>query len=108
MPGFGVTSHHQDGRLLVVATGEIDIASVDAVRAELAAREPEEGLVLDLRGVDFLDTSGIQVTVEAWRAARAEGYELRILRAAPRVHRVFEIAGLGEILPFADEPDGDA
>jgi stage II sporulation protein AA (anti-sigma F factor antagonist) len=105
MPGFGVTSRHADGRLLVVPTGEIDIATVDAVRAELATREPGEAVVLDLRGVDFLDTSGIQVAVEVWRAARAEDYELRILRASPQVHRVFEIAGLGDVLPFAD---GDA
>jgi anti-anti-sigma factor len=108
MPGFGVTSRRADGRLIVVPTGEIDIATVEAVRAELAARAPEEDVVLDLRDVEFLDTSGIQVAVEAWRTAQAEGYELRILRARRQVHRVFEIAGLGNVLPFADELDGDA
>jgi anti-anti-sigma factor len=105
MSGFDVTSRREGGNLVVVPTGELDIATVGAVRVELGAREGDEGVVLDLRGVTFLDTSGIQVAVEAWRHASDEGYELRILPAPPQVHRVFEIAGLDQVLPFAD---GDA
>jgi anti-anti-sigma factor len=108
MPAFDVTSRTEGGRLVVAATGELDIATVDAVRSELAAREPGQGVVLDLRGVQFLDTSGIQVAVEIWRASGDEGFELRIIRAAPQVHRVFVLAGLDDVLPFADEPEGDA
>jgi anti-anti-sigma factor len=108
VPGFGVTSRRDGGRLVVVPTGEVDIATVEALRAELATRESGEGVVLDLRGVEFLDTSGIQVAVEVWRASREEGFELSIVRAGPRVHRVFEIAGLEGVLPFADGPEGDA
>ena len=108
MTGFGVTSRHEGGRLIVAPTGELDIATVDAVRVELTARAEGEGIVLDLRGVQFLDTSGIQVAVEAWRASREEEFELRIVRADPRVQRVFEIAGLEGVLPFVDAPDGDA
>jgi anti-anti-sigma factor len=102
VPGFGVTSHREGGALVVAPSGELDIASADDVRAELAQRAPDEDLVLDLRGLEFLDTSGIQVTVETHRAAKAEGFRLRILRAPERVHRVFEIAGLAEVLPFVD------
>ncbi len=100
MPRFGVTSHRESGCLVVVPTGELDIATVDAVRAELGNREAGEDLVVDLRQVEFLDTSGIQVVIEAWRAAREADFALRVIRAAPSVHRVFEIAGLEEVLPF--------
>jgi anti-sigma B factor antagonist len=103
MTGFGVTSRRDSGRLVVAPAGDLDIATVDAVRTEIATRESGEGVVLDLRGVTFLDTSGIQVAVELWRAARDEGFEVRIVRAAPQVHRVFDIAGLGDVLPFVDE-----
>jgi anti-anti-sigma factor len=108
MPPFDVTARREEGRLVVAPTGELDIATVDAVRSELAGREPGEGVVLDFRGVDFLDTSGIQVTVEIWRASTEEGFELRIVPAAPHVHRVFVLAGLDEVLPFADAQAGDA
>jgi anti-sigma B factor antagonist len=108
MAEFDVTSRTEGDRLVVAATGELDIATVDALRAELAARTPGQGVVLDLSGIQFLDTSGIQVAVETWRASRDEGFELRIVRAAPQVHRVFVLAGLHDVLPFADAPEGDA
>jgi anti-anti-sigma factor len=97
---FGVTSRHEDGRLVVAPTGELDIAAVEAMRAELADRAHGEDVTIDLRGVEFLDTSGIQVVVEAWRNAREDGFTLRLIRAEPRVHRVFEISGLDGVLPF--------
>ena len=88
---------------MVVLEGELDIATVDLVRASLAGRGAGEGLVIDLRPLTFLDTSGIQLLVEAFRAARDEGFALRLLRARPGVQRVFGIAGIESVLPFADE-----
>jgi anti-sigma B factor antagonist len=102
---FAVTSHREEGRLVVVPTGELDIASADAVRSEADRRNPDDELVLDLRGLTFVDTSGIQLLVELQRAARDEGFALRIVRARAQVHRVFEIAGLEEVLPFAGEDE---
>lgn len=100
MTEFAVTSHREDGCLVVAPTGELDIATVDAVKVEIARRVADETLVLDLTGIDFLDTSGIQLVVESWRAAREDGFELSVRRARPRVQRVFEIAGLDGVLPF--------
>ena len=89
---------------MVAPVGELDIATVDAVRAEVDERAPGEGLVIDLSGLAFLDTSGIALVVEAYRDAAANDFPLRIVRAAPAVHRVFEIAGLDGVLPFEDGP----
>jgi anti-sigma B factor antagonist len=102
VPHFGVTSHREAGSLVVATTGELDIAAVQTVREEIARREPGERLTIDLRGLSFLDTSGIQLVVEAFRAARDDGFELTVLRGPERVQRVFEIAGLDSVLPFAD------
>lgn len=101
-PNFDVSSHHEDGALVVTPEGELDIATVGEVRTELEERSAGEGLVLDLRGLTFLDTSGIQLVVEAFRAARDEGFRLRLVRARASVQRVFEIAGLEAVLPFED------
>ena len=102
MAAFDVSSHREDGALVVVPEGELDIATVDLVRAAVGERGPDEGLVLDLSALDFLDTSGIQLVVEAFRDARDSGFNLRIIRARPQVQRVFEIAGLEKVLPFED------
>lgn len=102
MTPFDVSSHREDGALVVVPDGELDIATVDSLRAALEERESGEGLVLDLSGLTFCDTSGIQLVVEAYRSARDERFPLSIVRAVPQVQRVFEIAGLESVLPFKD------
>jgi stage II sporulation protein AA (anti-sigma F factor antagonist) len=99
---FSVTTERQGGLLRVVPTGELDIAAADALRAAIAERTGSEDLVIDLRGLEFMDTSGIQVVVEAFRAARDVGFRLRVIRAPSEVQRVFEIAGLDAVLPFED------
>ena len=106
MTDFAVTARHEDGFLVVVPQGELDIATVDAVRAEASRRGPDEGLLYDLSALDFVDTSGLALAVEAHRAAQAEGFPLRIRRAPERVQRVFEIAGLEDVLPFEDGGGG--
>lgn len=102
MTDFNVASRREQGAFVVTPEGELDIATVDPVRELLLQRADGEALVVDLRHVTFLDTSGIQVVVEAYRASNEDGFTLRILRADPRVHRVFEIAGLDGVLPFED------
>jgi anti-sigma B factor antagonist len=93
----------QDGdELVVVPVGELDIATVERVAFALEERSAGSGVCLDLTQLDFLDTSGIQLLVETFRNARTQNFALRILRASPRVHRVFEIAGLDSVLPFED------
>lgn len=105
MAHFGVSSHRQEGALVVVPEGELDIAAVDAVRDAIAARAPGEALVIDLRSLDFLDTSGIHLMVEVHRRAGEEAFSLRVVRARKPVQRVFEIAGLEGVLPFVEVGD---
>jgi anti-anti-sigma factor len=106
---FDVSVLRADGRLVLRPRGELDIATVPRLREALAQREPAEALVLDLSGLAFLDTSGLQIVVETGRRARAEGFELTLVRGPHAVQRVFEIAGLVELLPFVDgdAPAGD-
>jgi anti-sigma B factor antagonist len=104
MSAFDVSVRRQGSTLVVVPSGELDIATVDRVRGALAERADGEGVEIDLRGLQFLDTSGLQLVVETHRHAREAGYDLRIVRGSPHVQRVFEIAGLDRVLPFEDAP----
>lgn len=107
-PDFHVDVRHDAAGFVVTPRGELDLATAQRVQAKLAERGPGEPLVLDLSGLTFLDTSGIQLVVEADRSSRAEGFEFSLRRGTPAVHRVFEIAGLDRVLPFADRgADGD-
>ncbi len=105
-PDFQVEVRRGAEGFVVTPRGELDIATVPVVRGALADRSPGEALVLDLGQLAFMDTSGIQLVVEAHRAARAEGFRLSVLRGPPSIQRVFEISGLADVLPFADGSPG--
>jgi stage II sporulation protein AA (anti-sigma F factor antagonist) len=104
---FDVVIHRRKGRLLVRPVGELDIATVGRLRAAVAERAGGEDLIVDLSGLGFLDTSGVQLMVELYRGAEEDGWLLTIVRGGPAVQRVFEIAGLETILPFAEEGAGE-
>ena len=85
----------------VALAGELDFATAfDAeMRLEQAIRAADE-VVVDLSGLEFIDSTGIRTLLEAHQAARREGVTLRFLPGPVAVQRVFEISGLLDELPF--------
>ena len=88
----------------VAPFGELDIATVDKLQAEVS-RLRESGfakIVLDLRGVRFLDSTGLRLVLELDAAARADAHELLVIRGSDVVHRIFEVTQVAERLNFVD------
>ena len=88
----------------VAPVGELDIATVDKLRAE-AERLRESGfgkLVLDLRGVRFLDSTGLRLVLELDQAARAASQELLLIRGSAVVQRIFEVTQVSDRLQFIE------
>jgi len=101
---FEVGVQRQDSTVVVSPAGEIDLATVDLVRDAVDANwEPPLALVLDFRGLAFIDTSGLRYVLELNDRAAREGFELRLVRGPAAVQRVFEVAGVEPRLPFVDE-----
>ena len=99
---FVVEVREAGEQTVVVARGDIDIATVDELRARL---EPLEApVVLDLREVTFIDTSGLRLVLE--RHAALDG-AFALVAGPPAVQRLFDIAGVADRLAFV-EPPGDA
>ncbi len=71
-----------------------------------AVREPSGDVVLDLRELTFMDSTGVRTIVAAHQAARESGADLRVVRPAPEstVSRVIEISGIDEALGLVDAP----
>jgi anti-anti-sigma factor len=91
-----------DGVRTLVLSGELDIASCQAVEpaiAELAAHGAHK-LTVDLHELTFMDLAGLRVILEANEHARAGGYELELVPGPPQVQRLFDHAGLIKVLPF--------
>ncbi len=91
---------------VVSARGDIDLSTVAKALAALdEARAGAERLVLDLREVGFMDTSGLRLVIEEQRRAAEGGYRFAVVPGPGRVQRLFEIAGLaGEEGLFVDAP----
>jgi anti-anti-sigma factor len=92
---------------VVALSGEIDLASLDPVERELAAAvaEPPPLLVVDLREVTFLDSSGLRLILRLDRGQREAGSRLAVVRGGRRVARVLELTGADEHLDLVDDPE---
>lgn len=96
----------EDGRVTAALSGEIDLASVDPIERELAPTidPPPAVLVLDLREVTFLDSSGLRLILRLDRSQREAGGHLAVVRGGRRVARVFELTGAEDHLDLIDAP----
>lgn len=95
-----------DGAVRMSLRGELDIASAERVETELGSLQESRPklLVLDLRELEFMDSTGLRLIVRADEAARAQGTRFVVVRGPEQVQRVFEIVGLDTRLEMADEP----
>jgi anti-anti-sigma factor len=89
------TARSVDGRLVLTATGEIDLSNVEpfsqALNTAVADADSggERGLVVDLSGVEYLDSAAVNVLFP-----HAE--HIRVI-AHPFLVRIFDISGFSEI-----------
>jgi len=93
-----------DWRVLTVR-GEIDVTTTPRVRAQLISllSEGKPNVIVDLEGVDFLDSSGLGALVAALKLARSRSGELRIVCDQQRsVRKVLEVTGLERVLDRYD------
>ena len=95
-----------DRSVRIALKGELDISSASRVEEQLGTVQGEgpDLLVLDLRELEFMDSTGLRLIVRADEAARANGTRFVIVRGPEPVQRVFEIVGLDSRLEMADEP----
>jgi anti-sigma B factor antagonist len=91
----------------LVLIGELDLSCVDRFGTSLVksiADSPED-LVIDLRSLTFIDSTGLSLLIKADKLAREEGARLHIVRSPAEIVRaVFEASGMGKILPLVDQP----
>jgi anti-anti-sigma factor len=101
-----LTLHSErDGVLHIIRLeGELDLATADELERELLRVESTDALaiVLDLSTLEFIDSTGVRVLIQADARSRANSDRLTLLRGPRAVQRVFELTGILDRLPFAD------
>jgi anti-sigma B factor antagonist len=102
-----VETAERDGWTVVVARGQLDVATAPDFRQDLV--EAQYGgstrVVVDLDGVEFLDSMGLGVLVGALKRARTHDGEFAVACARDRLLQLFALTGLDRILRIAPTVD---
>ena len=82
--------------------GELDLTTVGSVREQVTELVAAgfSSVLMDLRGVTFVDSSALHLVVELDASSRSDGWRLAIVPGPPAVQRAFDIKGLVAQLPF--------
>jgi anti-sigma B factor antagonist len=80
---------------VIALTGELDLATVPVAEQELLRAEASHDLiVLDLRRLAFIDSTGLRLMIAADRRARERGAAFVIVEGPPQVRRLFDLSGI--------------
>ena len=108
VPSFELRVRTVDGCTHFLPRGELDLATAPELedRVLAAVRAAEGDVVLDLRELTFMDSTGVRTIVAAHQAAKESGADLRVVRPAAdsAVSRVIEISGIDDALGLVDAP----
>ena len=108
MPKLEFETTRNGSVAIVRPTGELDLSGATVLEAELdrLAEDPElASVVLDMRDLQFMDSSGLRLVVVADMRAREAGRRFALVRGGETVHRVFEITRMSDRLDFVDDPE---
>ncbi|MDQ6805258.1 MAG: STAS domain-containing protein [Actinomycetota bacterium] len=97
------TSSDRDEYVIELA-GELDLSGITRVSEAFASalETNARAIVLDLSGLEFLDSTGVHAILKADRLASEQERRLVIVRGPRQVQRIFEISGVAERLAFGD------
>lgn len=97
---FKVRSERESGVFVIQVHGELDMSTASQLERELEAplSDPGAGLVIDLSGCEFIDSTGIALIVRAWQQLDGNG-SFAICGVGNQVERVLDITGLEEAIP---------
>jgi len=93
-------------RRVLELRGELDVAASTSILKQLIQLDLRRGerLVLDLRDVDFIDSTGIRLLFQARSHAERAGAAFTVVAGPPPVMRVLRLVGLDEQLDIVDAP----
>lgn len=94
----------RDGSLVLAVQGELDISTSPLLDEALARARATDAarIVVDLRKIGFMDSTGLHVLIKHARAENGRS-RLRLTKASPQAQRLFQLSGTLEYLPFDSE-----
>jgi anti-sigma B factor antagonist len=98
---------HTNGRVITLTVlGELDLVSSPTLAEELdrAIGSDAAVIVLDLRRLSFMDSTGLHVLVKAHQRAQEGGRRFVMTKGGDQVQRVLDLTGITELVTIVDSP----
>jgi anti-anti-sigma factor len=96
-----ISVEHEGGRTVCRVTGDLDAANASRLRAVLVEQLGEGcDAVVDLSGLEFIDSSGLGVLVGALKRFQADGHTLGLRAPTASLRRVLDTTGLSDAFPI--------
>ena len=104
---FAVQTQITGRTVTLVLSGEFDLVSAPAVEKAIDELAPSDAelLVVDLRAVGFMDSTGLHLLLRLHQAAHESGRRFVLIRGREAVQRLFDLTGLAESLTVVDSPE---
>jgi anti-sigma B factor antagonist len=102
----GLSAQSRDDSMVITVNGDLDLVSspqLDACLTEV--QDGHDRIILDLSGVDFLDTSALSVIVGHWKTVESRGGMLGLAGARYRYTMALWITGLAGKLTMYETLD---
>jgi anti-anti-sigma factor len=107
MTTLNVTTRDREGGAHVELAGELDIATAPKLEDEMRRVEGERPalILIDLRGLEFLDSSGLRALLATDSRAREGGARVVFVRGDERIQRLLEITRVDERIELVDDEE---
>ena len=104
---LSVEVRDEDHAVVIGVSGELDLASSPALESELerGAASGAPLVIVDLRRLEFMDSTGLSVLVRAHQRATETGQRFGVVRGPQQVQRLLSLTGVAERLTLVDTPD---
>lgn len=102
---FAIEEARRGDATVVIVHGELDLEYAGELSGRLAElRERGDAVVLDLDHLDFIDSSGLRVLLQAVQDSQEHAWSFHVTKGSPAVGRLLRGAGLEGRLPTVDPP----
>lgn len=97
-----IEREHTATAVVLALHGELDLASTPLLERQMleAQSDGSDRLVIDLSGLEFIDSSGLHALLRADERASENRHQLSLVRGPRAVHRVFELTRTVQAFSF--------
>jgi anti-anti-sigma factor len=104
---LSIETRTQPSGILLLLRGELDMASASQLERAIAsaAGERPRAIVLDLRELDFIDSTGLRTLISEHERSREAGRKFALVQGSKQVDRLMSITRVAEHLRVISSPE---